>query len=369
MKYNKSKKIIQNISASFSAIVTGFVIGLFLFGLLGLIPLVNTVNAQALSVSCSVSTTTPSVGGTVTWLSDVSGGTGSYTFSWSGTESLTGSSGTVNKAYTTTGVKTASVSITSGGSSASCSSSITVTDVPVPDPDPDPTPDPAPSPVSSGGGGGGGTIITFKIRNEKVERIATSTALVTWDTNLQAQSRVFFDTTSRASSTLPFVEYATSTLKTDLFVTGHSMTITGLNLGMPYYFRPAAYRFGDVVNGVELSLASIGEKEEAITSTTAYTAKLAEPALCSEYLLNPIKLGVDNDISEVLKLQVFLNDFEDFDLNVTGVYNIDTYNAVKTFQEKYSSDILEPWDIDVSTGYVYITTMKKINEIDRKSVV
>jgi len=382
MKYNKSQKRIKNFSASFGAIATGFLIGLFLHGLFAFIPLVdtlliNTANAETLSVSCSVSTTTPTVGGTVTWSSNVSGGTGSYTFSWSGTEALSGSTGSVNKAYTTTGTKTASISITSGGSSASCSSSINVTTAPTPDPDPDPdpdptpdpdpdptpTPDPSPAPTSSGGGGGGGTILTFKIRNEKVERVATSTALVTWDTNLQAQSRVFYDTASHASAALPLVEYATSTSKADPFVIEHSMTIANLKSATAYYFRPAAYRFGDVVSGIELSLPAEGEKVEQVASTTPETIVPVEQVVCSEYLLEPIKLGADNSIVEVLKLQTFLNDFEGFDLEVTGFYDTTTFNAVKTFQEKYASDILEPWGMDLSTGYVYITTIKKINEI------
>jgi len=389
MKYNKSQKIIKNISASLGAIMAGFIIGLFLHGLFMFIPLVdtlliNTVNAQSLSVSCSVSTTTPTVGGTVTWSSNVSGGTGSYTFSWSGTEALAGASGSVSKAYTTTGIKTASVSIASGGSSASCSSSVTVTNAPVIPPvvtpppatstppvvtppatstPPTPTPTPSPAPLSGGGGGGGGTITTFKINNERVEKTSTSTALVTWDTNLQALSKVFYDITSYTSAVLPFVEYATSTLKTNLFVTNHSMTITGLDLSMPHYFRPVAYRFSDNVGGIELSLLPEGGIPEQAASTTPEVVAPDEPTVCTEYLLKPIKFGADNDIVEVLKLQTFLNDFEGFDLEVTGTYDIATFNAVKTFQEKYSSDILEPWDMDLSTGYVYITTMKKINEI------
>ena len=51
---------------------------------------------------------------TVTWTANVSGGTGSYNYSWSGTDGLYGSSRTQNKTYTNSGTKTASVTVTSG---------------------------------------------------------------------------------------------------------------------------------------------------------------------------------------------------------------------------------------------------------------
>lgn len=402
MKYNKFYKTIWAINAT----ITGFSIGLFVYGLLLLAPqiasTVNVANASSLLVTCSVSASTPIVGGTVTWLASASGGVGSYTFSWSGTDALTGTSGSVSKVYTTTGVKTASVSAVSGNSSASCSSSINVTtappaspvcsdgldndgdglidfpidpgctdatdtdetNVPTPAPTPTPTPtptpapapspSPAPAPISSGGGGGGGggATIHLEISNEKVERVATSTAKVTWDTNLQATSQVFYGVSSHSTSSIPFSEYAAFTEKTSTITTTHSVVIEGLQASTTYYFRPASERSNEKKGGVELTLTLKGPREPVVA------------AVCSEYLLEPIKFGADNNIKEVIKLQTFLNDFEGFNLDITGIYNIETFAAVEIFQERYSRDILKPWGIEEeSTGYVYITTIKKINEI------
>lgn len=595
MKYNKSQKIIQNIVASFGAITTGFIIGLFVFSLIPVpqvMPsVINVANASTLSVSCSVTSVSAT---TAEWVANVSGGSGSVTYSWSGTDGLSDSTATTTKTYTTSGTKTGTVSVSSGSSSSSamcsivmtitssspvcsdgidndgdgstdypadigCSSasdtdesniplggtcsvspttattgsSVTWTAVPTggvspyaftwsgtdglsgsatttsksyssagtktgsvtvvsgteslalsctnsvvvsgpvispqcsdgidndgdglidtldpachsdgdatnaatytpakddensipvitltgsnlslivgsaftdpsataddeedgnitsslvvagdtvdtatvgtytitynvvdskgaaavevtrvvtvtdPTPTPTPTPSPSPAPLSSGGGGGG-TPIRLEISNEKVERLATSTALVTWDTNLQAQSKVFYGKDSHASSSLPFVEYTNSTEKATSFVKKHSMIITGLEHNVPYYFRPAAIRSNAEKGGIELVLTLDGPQEPA------------EPAVCSEYLLEPIKYGADNNPDEVIKLQKFLNSFEGFNLDITGVYNLETFAAVEAFQEKYAGDILTPWGIEGSTGYVYITTMKKINEI------
>lgn len=87
-----------------------------------------SVATPAISASCSVSPTSATTGQSVTWSASVSGGTGSYTYSWSGTNSLSGSSASVAKTYTTTGVKTASVTITSGSLSSTipCSNSVSV---------------------------------------------------------------------------------------------------------------------------------------------------------------------------------------------------------------------------------------------------
>ncbi|MES2014602.1 MAG: CARDB domain-containing protein [Patescibacteria group bacterium] len=85
------------------------------------------VTAATVTGSCSVSPTTASTGTAVTWTAVPSGGTGTYTYSWSGTDSLSGTTSSVSKTYTTSGAKTASVTITSGASSATipCSNSVT----------------------------------------------------------------------------------------------------------------------------------------------------------------------------------------------------------------------------------------------------
>jgi len=82
------------------------------------------------------------------------------------------------------------------------------------------------------------------------------------------------------------------------------------------------------------------------------------------YLHNYMRRDFNNDPIEVLKLQAFLINFEGHsNVALTGVFDQTTFDAVSAFQMKYSSDILEPWSHTGPTGYVYILTLKKINEI------
>ena len=81
------------------------------------------------------------------------------------------------------------------------------------------------------------------------------------------------------------------------------------------------------------------------------------------YLTTYMKRGSANSVAEVTKLQNFLRTYENMNIPVTGIFDTATFNAVSAFQEKYTQDILAPWGGRLSTGYVYITTTKKINEI------
>ncbi|MDO8716157.1 MAG: CARDB domain-containing protein, partial [Dehalococcoidales bacterium] len=104
-----------------------------------------TVSNPAIAGSCSVSPDTAFIGESFTWsTSGVSGGDGTYTCAWSGTESLSGTGSSVEKSYTTTGDKTGSVVISSAGNSltVNCTNSATVTPC-----------------YGQGCGGGGGDVI------------------------------------------------------------------------------------------------------------------------------------------------------------------------------------------------------------------
>ena len=136
--------------------------------------------------------------------------------------------------------------------------------------------------------------------------------------------------------------------------------ITGLVDGITYYFRPVADRNGSAeVIGEEVSYVFDEAPEEGeVKGVTDPPA----PAECN-YLLEYIKLGADNNPSEVEKLERFLNEFESENLPVNGVYEQADFEAVSRFQEKYLESVLSPWSHNAATGYVYITTKKKINEI------
>lgn len=84
---------------------------------------------------------------------------------------------------------------------------------------------------------------------------------------------------------------------------------------------------------------------------------------CGPFLNAYLRMGRDNDPDEVRKLQTFLNEEIQAGLPVTGFFGPLTHAAVMKFQTKYASDILTPWGISEPTGYVYLTTRKKINEI------
>lgn len=84
---------------------------------------------------------------------------------------------------------------------------------------------------------------------------------------------------------------------------------------------------------------------------------------CDKYLTTFIKPGAKNDREQVSRLQAFLKVFEGASLDISGTYDAATIAAVHAFQTKYWETILAPWNIKQSTGYVYLTTRKKVNEI------
>jgi hypothetical protein len=82
--------------------------------------------------TCSVDPENINTGGSATWTASAVGGTGSYTYSWSGSSSLSGTLNPMPKTYTTPGNKTAQVVVNSGTESATaaCSNSVFVSNAP-----------------------------------------------------------------------------------------------------------------------------------------------------------------------------------------------------------------------------------------------
>jgi hypothetical protein len=78
----------------------------------------------SLNAQCYPVQTTGSVNGVINWRASVTGGNGNYSYSWSGTDGLSGSGSSVDMLYSNPGTKTASVTIVSNGQtiSRSCSS-------------------------------------------------------------------------------------------------------------------------------------------------------------------------------------------------------------------------------------------------------
>ncbi len=86
---------------------------------------------------------------------------------------------------------------------------------------------------------------------------------------------------------------------------------------------------------------------------------------CSQYLTSYIRFGnPSNNSEQVKRLQRFLSSLEGFTgVSETGVYDQASHAAVHAFQTRYKDRILTPWGAVNSTGYVYYTTRKTVNEI------
>jgi hypothetical protein len=91
---------------------------------------ISCTYTPSLSVVCSPFPTSINTGGSATWTALPTGGTSPYSYSWSGTDSLTGSGQSVSKTYSTAGTKTGSVTVVSSDAQSvtrACSNSVTVT--------------------------------------------------------------------------------------------------------------------------------------------------------------------------------------------------------------------------------------------------
>lgn len=104
---------------------------------------------------------------------------------------------------------------------------------------------------------------------------------------------------------------------------------------------------------------SSGSSSSSSSSSSGSRVSIYGCPMLTSYL----KYGANNDSVQVAKLQSFLSNYEKMNVKVTGIFDKQTEAAVSAFQTKYSSDIMGPWNKTTGTGYVYITTLKKINQI------
>ncbi len=87
------------------------------------------------------------------------------------------------------------------------------------------------------------------------------------------------------------------------------------------------------------------------------------PFICEPYLTNHLD-EYNKNYNEVVKLQSFFKKYEGYNYLIPdGQFDSYTIKAINQFQEKYTSEILEPWGLKLGTGNVYSTTLKKINQI------
>lgn len=123
--------------------------------------------------------------------------------------------------------------------------------------------------------------------------------------------------------------------------------------------------------GVQSELGILGPKTRELINTFREVTRpplpkeklLCEPIRCAPYITSYIHQNHTNDEGEIRKLQDFLKKYEKYNIVASGVYDTPTYNAVHAFQTKHADDVLIPWGIASSTGYVYKTTSQKINDL------
>lgn len=75
---------------------------------------------------------------------------------------------------------------------------------------------------------------------------------------------------------------------------------------------------------------------------------------------SPIDTTLVNNSNDVKKLEQFLNDYEGERLPVNGVYEARDVEAVKRWQLKYKSYILDPMRLKQPTGTIYTLSMRHI---------
>jgi peptidoglycan hydrolase-like protein with peptidoglycan-binding domain len=92
-----------------------------------------------------------------------------------------------------------------------------------------------------------------------------------------------------------------------------------------------------------------------------YDSMPVATSVCSPHIKTYIRYGAENNVDDVRKLETFLNEKQGESLVVDGVYGIEDVAAVKRFQQKFASEVLGVWGLTEPTGYVYRTTLMKIN--------
>ncbi|OHB18532.1 MAG: hypothetical protein A2854_00165 [Parcubacteria group bacterium RIFCSPHIGHO2_01_FULL_56_18] len=89
----------------------------------------------------------------------------------------------------------------------------------------------------------------------------------------------------------------------------------------------------------------------------------ASTQACDAYITTFMRQGQQNDPEQVKRMQGILKDFEGADVEETGEYDAKSVAAINAFQLKYADEVLTPWGIKAPTGYVFLTTRKKLNEV------
>ena len=115
--------------------------------------------------------------------------------------------------------------------------------------------------IIPGGGGGAVNIMSLAISNENVSSTSNNSAVITWQTNDFATSRVVYDTVSHPSlGNSPNYGYAFSTPENLKKVTVHKIVLTNLLPGTTYYYRCVSR--GSLAISSELTFTTAGQSKK-----------------------------------------------------------------------------------------------------------
>jgi hypothetical protein len=178
--------------------------------------------------------------------------------------------------------------------------------------------------------------------------------------------------------------------------TNHSYTLVATSSVTRVSFADAGFpnSFGTFLDATNLTCTNMpGGNDEPTTPTVNITAAgggrtipggqvlgdststAPQPQVlgdsCGLYLLTYIKYGKKNDVEDVKRLQIFLNENMGSTLPISGFFGKMTMKTLKEFQVKYKNDVLTPWadygltqdEATNGTGYVYKTTQRWINHL------
>ncbi|MSU55225.1 MAG: hypothetical protein EXS46_01630 [Candidatus Taylorbacteria bacterium] len=216
-----------------------------------------------------------------------------------------------------------------------------------------------------GGGGGGGTLIL--VSNSSVCPVGQGSVEVNWYTNYETGGRVLFGTSSvSVLGVAPLFGYQNGTDKNTVGTTTHKVIINGLISGTTYFFR-AASGFSQIGYtesvGNEISIV-VGSGAQCKTASTLTQVSPGNLNVACPYIEDYMRLDLNNNVEQVYRLQNFLKVVQGLDVDSNGVFDAKTKVAVIAFQNKYKEDVLMPWGSNSkATGYVYIMTKQKINQI------